>query len=320
MVGAGSEASELGRALDVAALAAVEETSTAADLIRWGAERFGEHGLWFGHGTDNPVDEAAALALHVLGLDPHDCSRTLLEKPLDRSVRIEIVALLVQRIRERKPTSYLTRRAWFAGLEFYVDERVLVPRSPIAEWIERRFSPWVEGDRVRRVLDLGTGSGCIAIACAKAFPNALVDALDISADALDVARINVRRHRTGTRVRLLESDLFERASGPYDLIVSNPPYVDEHELFAAPPEYRHEPPIGLRAGKDGLQVVRTILGEARRHLCTEGVLVVEVGTSRDALVEAFPCLPFVWLDLARGGENVFLLDARDLPAPRPGTA
>jgi len=225
--------------------------------------------------------------------------------------------LLHRRIAERIPLAYLTHRAFFAGLELYVDERVLVPRSPIAELVINRFEPWTRGRRVRRILDIGTGSGAIALACAKAFPRARVDAADISAAALQVCRRNVRRLGLGRRVTALRSDYFGGVAGRrYDIIVSNPPYVGRDEVRALPPEYRHEPGLGLASGADGLDSVRAIFADARAHLEDEGILVVEVGNTERALLRAFPRLPFVWPRIAMGGGGVFLLNARDLDAAR----
>ena len=226
-----------------------------------------------------------------------------------------IEALLEQRVKARLPLPYLTHRAFFAGLNLYVDERVLVPRSPIAGLILERFSPWIETRRVRRIVDIGTGSGAIALACAKAFPKATVDALDISAEALAVCRHNVRRLRLSRRVRVLRSNYFAAVPGRrYDIIVSNPPYVGTAEMRTLPREYRHEPRLGLESGKDGLDAVRAILAEAPRHLEPHGLLVVEVGNSETALAKAFPRMRFVWPDIAIGGGGVFVLCAGDLAA------
>jgi ribosomal protein L3 glutamine methyltransferase len=263
----------------------------------------------FGHGTSNARDEAAELVFFVAGLaHARGASAYPLELRPRQAARIE--QLLERRIAERIPLPYLTHRAFFAGLELYVDERVLVPRSPIAELVINRFEPWT---RARRVLDIGTGSGAIALACAKAFPRAHVDAADISATALQVCRRNVRRLALGRRVTALRSDHFSGVAGRrYDIIVSNPPYVGPDEMRALPPEYRHEPRLGLASGADGLDSVRAIFAEARSHLEDDGILVVEVGNTETALLKAFPRLPFVWPRIAMGGEGVFLLNARDL--------
>ncbi len=228
-----------------------------------------------------------------------------------RAARID--ALLERRIAERIPLAYLTHRSFFAGLELYVDERVLVPRSPIAELILQRFHPWADARRVRRILDIGTGSGAIALACAVAFPSARVDAVDVSPAALQVARRNLRRLNLERRVTALHSNYFDAVRGRrYDIIVSNPPYVGRAEMARLPREYRHEPRLGLAAGADGLDSVRAIFSEARRHLRRDGILVVEVGNTEDALLRTFPTLPFVWPEIAMGGGGVFLLRARDL--------
>jgi len=287
------------------------ELKLAAVLAR-SARRLARARLCFGHGTDNARDEAAALVWHALRL-PRAPSAAQLARPVSRRALARIEALLSRRIHERIPAVYLTRRCWFAGLSLYVDERVLVPRSPIAELIERRFAPWIEPTRVRRVLDLGTGSGCIAIACARAFPAARVDALDISSDALAVALRNIRRHRLQRRVRVLQSNHFAALNGAsYDIIVSNPPYVGRRELRGLPGEYRHEPQLALAAGEDGLDSVRVILRRAAAHLRTGGILIVEVGNSERAVRRAFPRLPFVWLSFERGGGGVFVLRREQL--------
>jgi ribosomal protein L3 glutamine methyltransferase len=266
----------------------------------------------FGHGTGNARDEAAELVFFVAGI-AHSRGAGAYPSELKPRQVARIDHLLHRRIAERIPLAYLTHRAFFAGLELYVDERVLVPRSPIAELVINRFEPWTRGRRVRRILDIGTGSGAIALACAKAFPRARVDAADISAAALQVCRRNVRRLGLGRRVTGLRSDYFGGVAGRrYDIIVSNPPYVGRDEMRALPPEYRHEPRLGLASGADGLDSVRAIFADARAHLEDEGILVVEVGNTERALLRAFPRLPFVWPRIAMGGGGVFLLNARDL--------
>ena len=268
----------------------------------------------FGHGTDNARDEAAELVFFAAGL-AHDLGSSAYSQPLPARRRARIDALLERRIKERIPLAYLTHRSFFAGLELYVDERVLVPRSPIAELILQRFRPWVNARRVRRILDVGTGSGAIALACAVAFPKARVDAVDVSAAALQVARRNRRRFGLQERVRMLQSDHFDAVEGcRYDIIVSNPPYVGRAEMRSLPREYAHEPRVGLASGVDGLDSVRAIFAAASRHLSRNGILVVEVGNTEDALLRTFARMPFVWPEIAMGGGGVFLLRAEDLQA------
>ncbi len=270
----------------------------------------------FGHGTDNARDEAAELVFFAAGIR-HELGRSAYSKKLAARQVDLIDGLLERRSVERLPLAYLTHRAFFAGLELYVDERVLVPRSPIAELALQRFQPWVTARRVRRILDIGTGSGAIAAACAMAFPRGRVDAVDVSAAALQVARRNVRRLGLEKRVRVLLSNYFDAVKGcRYDIIVSNPPYVGRAEIAKLPREYRHEPRIGLASGADGLDSVRAIFAAARRHLEPDGILVVEVGNTEDTLMRVFPKLPFIWPEIAMGGGGVFLLRARDLDAAR----
>jgi ribosomal protein L3 glutamine methyltransferase len=266
----------------------------------------------FGHGTDNALDEAAELVFFVAGI-PHTAGAEAYSRPLSARRCLKIEELLRRRIVERLPLAYLTRRAFFAGLELHVDRRVLVPRSPIAELVQGRFSPWIDARRVRRVLDIGTGSGAIALACAVAFPRAAVDAVDVSAGALSVCRRNVRKLGLSGRVHALRSDYFDAVKGRrYDIIVSNPPYVGRAEMRGLPREYRHEPALGLASGADGLDAVRVILAQAHRHLAGDGILVVEVGNTERTLMRKYPHLPFIWPDIAMGGGGVFLLRAADL--------
>jgi ribosomal protein L3 glutamine methyltransferase len=280
---------------------------TAVELISSVQRRLSRAQVFFGHGTDNARDEAASLVYHVLEL-PHDAPPSALRRRSSSAELARLEALLKRRIDERIPLPYLIHEAWFAGMRFYIDERVLIPRSPFAELIGDRFAPWIDPRRVMRALDLGTGSGCIALAMAKAFPRAHVDGSDIDRAALAVAEINRRRLRLTRRVRLIESDHFAALSGEsYDIIASNPPYVGRREMRGLPGEYRHEPRHALESGPRGLDSVEVILREAAPHLRPRGLLVVEVGNTERALRRAYPRLPFTWLDFERGGGGVFLL-------------
>jgi ribosomal protein L3 glutamine methyltransferase len=283
-----------------------------AETIRAVARRFGHAKLYFGHGTETAQDEAAWLVCHALRIAP-DRLAGRLNKPVPPAALKKIDALTAARIQTRQPLAYLLKEAWFAGRKFYVDERVIVPRSLTGEFITEQFQPWIEPKRVRRILDLCTGSGCMAIACAQAFPRARVDAADLSGEALAVARINVKRHRLGRRVRLVRSDLFQALkSRRYDVIVTNPPYVARAEMKSLPREYLHEPELALVSGRDGLDAIMRILAEAPRHLNPDGILVGEVGNSAPTLQRKFPSVPFVWLTTSTGDESVFLLTAEQL--------
>ncbi|MBK7423892.1 MAG: 50S ribosomal protein L3 N(5)-glutamine methyltransferase [Propionivibrio sp.] len=292
---------------------AKSELSTLRDLMRFAVSRFNEAGLFYGHGTDNAWDEAAYLLLHTLHL-PLDQLDPFIDARLTGDERAALLKVIERRISERLPAAYLTNEAWLGDYSFYVDERVIVPRSHIAELLHEQLSPWVEDPwAVGSVLDLCTGSGCLAILAAHAFPEARVDAVDLSPEALAVARHNVEDYELGTRLRLVQSNGFAGIQGrQYDLIISNPPYVNAKSMAALPEEFRREPELALAGGKDGLDLVRIILREAPSHLKTEGLLVVEIGHNRDELEMAFPDIPFIWLDTSAGDRHVFLLRREDL--------
>lgn len=292
------------------------EHSFPANSIRtwvdWAEHAFTDAGLYYGHGTDNPVDEAVFLISYALQTD-FDFSGYDIDQTLTEQQNAAIMQVLQQRIETRKPAAYLVNEAWFAGYPFFVNEHVLVPRSPLAELIMDQFAPWVEAEQVKTILDIGTGSGCIAIACALYMPAAHVDAVDIDDEALRLTRKNIARHQLQNRVTAIKSDLLKQLPvKPYDIIVSNPPYVSEAEYNELPYEYHQEPKLGLTAGEDGLDCVRHILRDANRYLSDKGVLIVEVGNSQYALEEAYPEVPFTWLEFEYGGGGVFMLDKQQI--------
>ena len=291
---------------------ATQDFQSIIDFLRFGLSRARAATLHYGHGTDNAWDDIMALVLGSLSL-PMDVDPLLLQAQLTPDEKVCLCQQLEKRIIDRMPVPYLTHEAYFCGLTFYVDERVLIPRSPIAELIQQQFSPWVDADNVTRVLDLCTGGGCIAIACCYAFPEARVHAVDISPEALVVAEMNRQRHGVQDQLTLIESDCF--ASVPdmqYDIIISNPPYVGADEMQTLPEEYRHEPVLALETGNNGLAITENILRKAYDYLSEDGILVVEVGNSEQALVEAYPDMPFTWLDFEHGGQGVFLLTRRQI--------
>lgn len=293
-------------------LNATQGFETINDFLRYGLSCASRASLYYGHGTDNAWDDVRALVLGSLCL-PYDCAASLWNARLTLDEKKHLAMQLFLRIEERIPVPYLTQEALFCHLSFYVDERVLIPRSPISELIMNQFEPWVKPEKVHRILDLCTGSGCIAIACAYAFPEALVDASDVSFDALSVAAMNCERHDMGEQVNLIQSDCFD-AIPPcrYSLIVSNPPYVGSEEMQTLPAEYDHEPVLALETEDEGLAIVDKILQLAHAYLEDEGILVVEVGNSEAALIAAYPHLPFTWIEFERGGHGVFVLTAEQL--------
>ncbi|MBI5890448.1 MAG: 50S ribosomal protein L3 N(5)-glutamine methyltransferase [Nitrosomonadales bacterium] len=285
---------------------------TVRDCLRFAVSRFNEAELFFGHGSANAFDEAAYLILHTLNL-PLDRLEPFLDARLTQSEIYDVLDIIERRTEQRIPAAYLTNQAWLGDLSFYVDERVIVPRSFIAELLREQLVPWIsDAERIHNVLDMCTGSGCLAILAAHAFPNAHVDAVDLSADALDVAQYNVTDYALEDRISLIESDLFANLKGKkYDLIISNPPYVDAPSVAALPQEYKYEPKLALGSGSDGLDATRAILEHAAEHLTGNGILVVEIGHNRDVLEAVFPGLPFTWLDVSAGDGFVFLLNKND---------
>lgn len=286
--------------------------TTVEEFLHFATKSFKKAKLYFGHGTDNAWDEAVALILHCLNLPP-GTGREILNRILSPAEKKTILTLIQKRCDTRTPLPYLLHEAYFGPLKFYVDERVLIPRSPMAELIENKFEPWIPPQKVHKILDLCTGSGCIAIACAASFPQAEVDASDISQDCLEVARINIEKYQLESRVNLYQSDLFnELPKKTYDIIISNPPYVDAKDMANLPKEYHHEPKLALSAGKEGLDLVHRILAQAKNYLSPQGILVVEVGNSETAVRQRYPQLPFIWLTFQRGGDGVFLLEKKSL--------
>ncbi len=294
-------------------LKAAQNLHTVRDFLRFAVSRFNQAKLFFGHGSSDAYDEAAYLILHTLHL-PLDRLEPFLDAQLTDGECTEVLGIIQQRVEKRIPAAYLTHQALLGDFSFYVDERVIVPRSFIAELLLEQLSPWIaEPDEINSVLDLCTGSGCLAILAAHAFPNARVDAADLSPDALSVAERNVADYKLQDRVNLIESDLFAKLDGKqYDLIISNPPYVDAESVNALPQEYLHEPEMALGSGHDGLDATRIILKHAAQHLTGNGVLIVEIGHNRDVLEAAYPDLPFTWLDVSAGDQFVFMLHRNDL--------
>jgi ribosomal protein L3 glutamine methyltransferase len=293
---------------------ALTELVTVRDFIRYAVSRFNGAGLFFGHGSDNAWDEAVYLTLHTLNL-PIDRLEPFLDARLLPQERERLLNIYRQRCEERLPAAYLTNEAWLGEHRFYVDDRVIVPRSFIAELLDEQLTPWIDDPwAVESALDLCTGSGCLAILTALAFPNAEVDAVDLSQDALSVAERNIADYQLQGRVTPIHSDAFTAlADKRYDLIISNPPYVNAESVAALPPEYLHEPELALGSGEDGLDFTRIILSQAKKHLTEDGILIVEIGHNRDVLEAAYPLLPFTWLETQAGDEYVFMLRAEDLP-------
>lgn len=293
-------------------LESLQPLTRIRDFIRWGSSEFQRHGLSFGHGFPTALDEARYLTLHSLAL-PFDWPESYFDAILTIAEREQVIKLLQLRIESRQPAAYLTHQSWFCGLEFFVDERVLVPRSPIAELIGNQFEPWVDSGQVRRILDLCTGSACIAIAAKYAIPEALVCASDISGDALEVAAINCEKHQLGDHITLCQSDLFDDIpEQQFDVIVSNPPYVDAEDMAALSKEFSFEPELGLAAGNDGMALVDRMLLQAADYMNDSAVMFIEVGNSQAAMMEKYPFIPMTWIEFEFGGSGVCCITARDL--------
>ncbi|MDF1759059.1 MAG: 50S ribosomal protein L3 N(5)-glutamine methyltransferase [Coxiellaceae bacterium] len=285
---------------------------TIESAINQVCQHFEQAELYYGHGSDNAWDEAVYLVLAASGL-PLDSDRSVLEQPLTPEIQQQVEAWVQQRVEQRIPLPYIMQRAWFMGLEFYVDPRVLIPRSLMGCWLEDHCRPWVEPDQVQHILEVGTGSGCIAIAAAYQFPQAQVDAVDISDEALAVAKVNVESHQLEQRVHLVKSDCYQQLSPQrYDIIISNPPYVSDEEMADVPAEYQHEPSLALRADDDGLDIVIRLLKGAPDYLTDDGVLFMEVGFSDEALIARYPDAPFVWLDTDADTSGLFVVTREDL--------
>ncbi|MFT2092938.1 50S ribosomal protein L3 N(5)-glutamine methyltransferase [Paraglaciecola sp. 2405UD69-4] len=294
----------------------VQDLHTMLDMVRWSVSCFNQAGLFYGHGTDNPWDEAVSLVLQLLHLPqelPLQTGDQLFHSRLTQVEKLNIIELVKRRVEERIPVPYLTNQAWFCNLPFYVDERVLIPRSPFAELIQNQFEDWLTDDEPQHILDLCTGGGCIAIALAYAFEEAQVDAVDISPDALEVAELNINEHDLSHRVFPIYSDLMDALQGQqYDLIVSNPPYVDAEDMSDLPEEFHHEPELALAAGADGLDLVDNILRQAPNHLSDKGWLFVEVGNSEVHMYTRYPELPIQWVQFENGGSGVFAISKKQL--------
>ena len=297
---------------------AIEQLGSILDMARWAVSRFIEADLYFGHGTDNPWDEAVTLIFHSLQL-PHNMVEVtgdgLFSAKLTKQEKKVVVESIQKRVQTRFPLPYITNQAWFNGMPFYVDERVLIPRSPFAEMIESRFQPYFDG-MPNRILDMCTGGGCIAIALAHAFENAIIDAVDISADALEVADFNIQEYQMSDRVFPIQSDLFDALQGQtYDLIVTNPPYVDAEDMADLPDEFQHEPELALASGEDGLDIVEQILKSATQQLSENGWCFVEVGNSQVHMEQRFPGLAVEWVELQQGGQGIFAVSYTHLTLP-----